>query len=296
LGTIVLPVSLPAAVANDARDSAVSAIGHTLNPLYASGARALAIQPDGRIVVAGSWSTTERPYGPPAFALARYKANGRLDPSFGLHGTLLTGFGLRGANATDLALQPNGRIVVVGTSTMGDPVTTNDLDFVVARYLPDGRLDPKFGSRGKVHTKVTGSDNAAAMALQPDGKIVVAGSGGVVTSPTRFVLVRYLQNGRLDPAFGVAGKVVTDFGHRGFSYAVASRVFVESDGKMLLAGIVEPATSGLDVALVWWAFRLNYASARKLERIRQCCADGNHTMIAEQAGLPPFECYACAVG
>src|SRR5437870_3563768 len=133
------------------------------------GARALALQADGRIVVAGrSCPSTWR------FALARHDADGTLDPSFGGGGRVLTNFAGRD-EASALALQSDGKIVVAGFSGAG-----GRQDFAVARYNPDGSLDPSFGSGGRVLTDFGGDDEASALALQSDGKIVVAGSAGGV--------------------------------------------------------------------------------------------------------------------
>ena len=88
---------------------------------------------------------------------------------------------------------------------------THPGDFALARYLPDGRLDPTFGVGGKVSIDFGGCEEAYALVLQPDGKLVAAGiSTGI--SVDDFALARYLPDGRLDPTFGVGGIVTTDFG------------------------------------------------------------------------------------
>jgi uncharacterized delta-60 repeat protein len=155
---------------------------------------AVALQPDGKIVSVGN-SSTSSPFSL-AFALSRHNPDGTLDPTFGNGGTVLTSFGTANSAGSDVAIQPDGRIVAVGFAGG---------DFGVARYLPDGALDTGFGTGGLVTTDFGGFDQANGVALQPDGKIVVVGplQGAVGVA-------RYNPNGSLDTAFGTSGKVVTD--------------------------------------------------------------------------------------
>jgi uncharacterized delta-60 repeat protein len=165
------------------------------------------------------------------FALARYTPSGRLDPSFSGDGKVITGFRSgRHDVAYAVALQADGKIVVAGVSNGSG---TND--FALARYQPDGTLDPTFGRRGKVLTNFgSGSNDVAyALALQPDGKIVVAGA-----SNEDFALARYLSTGALDPSFDGDGTVTTNFFTlaTGDSRDVAYALVIQSDGKLLAAG------------------------------------------------------------
>src|SRR5439155_996244 len=180
------------------------------------GARALALQADGRIVVAGSSSAGA--FGSD-FALARYNSNGSLDPSFGTGGRVLTDFG-GDDEARALALQDDGKIVVAGG--FGGPC------FALARYNPGGTLDTSFGTGGRVLTDFGGDDEAAALALQADGKIVVAGfsdAGGFALA----ALARYNPNGTLDASFGSGGQVLTNFGG-------AQALALQADGRIVVAG------------------------------------------------------------
>jgi len=129
--------------------------------------RAVALQHDGRIVVAG-----ECYYAPGwDFCLARFSADGALDPSFGSGGKVVTPMGNNDDYIRALALQPDGKIVVAGYCWNG---TKNDV--CLARYLASGALDTSFNSTGKLISPIGSSDSVAtAAALQPDGKIVVAG-------------------------------------------------------------------------------------------------------------------------
>src|SRR5439155_10568876 len=105
------------------------------------------------------------------FALARYNPDGSLDSTFGASGKVMTEFGFGWDVANALALQPDGKIVVAGSAYSGP-----DHDFAIARYNSDGSLDTSFNGTGKVITSIgPGNDYANSVALQPDGKIVVAG-------------------------------------------------------------------------------------------------------------------------
>lgn len=182
-------------------------------------ANGMALQPDGKIVAAG-WSSGD-------FALARYLPDGGLDPAFGGDGTVVTDFGLGQDAAACVAVQADGKIVAAGQAFNG-----SDSDFGLARYNPDGSLDSSFGVGGKVTTPFGGFDDVRGMAVQADGKIVVAGFtdvGGTVD----FALARYLPDGTLDASFGTGGKVVTPIGG-GADYATA--LALQPDGKIIVSG------------------------------------------------------------
>ncbi len=98
---------------------------------------------------------------------------GNLEPTFGSGGAAITGFGSGADEARNLAVQPDGKIVVVGHAFNG-----TNLDFAVARYNANGTPDMGFGTGGKVMTDIAGGDDLAyGVIIQPDGKIVVAGDG-----------------------------------------------------------------------------------------------------------------------
>ena len=183
-------------------------------------ALALVLQPDGKIVVAGRTNKN----GNFDFALARYSAGGVVDTTFGTSGLVTTDFGGSVDRAFAMALQPDGKLVVVGDS---------DANFALARYNGDGSLDPGFGIGGKVLTTFGGTDQASAVVLQPDGKIVVAGQTDTGTS-IDFALARYMPDGSLDGAFGSGGRVTTNF--IGTSDDLGSAVAVQFDGKIIVGG------------------------------------------------------------
>lgn len=188
-------------------------------------ANAVAIQPNGKIVVAGeSFVQAENTW---AFLLARYTTSGALDPGFGTGGKVLTDVGSGDAYA--VAIQPDGKIVVGGTSEGGGPGGYN---FTVLRYTKNGALDTTFGTGGKVLTDMgsASDDEVHAIALQPDGKIIVAGTS-ITNGKYDFALARYTKDGALDTTFGTAGKVLTDLGS---SSALA--VVIQKNGKIVVAG------------------------------------------------------------
>lgn len=164
-------------------------------------ARALAIQADGKIVICGEANTG----GGDDFALARYNADGSLDTGFGTGGKVTTAFAGSLDWARAIAIQPDGRIVVAGHSGSGN---SSD-DFALARYLTDGSLDTSFSSDGKVTVNMGVGDNGLAIALQSDGKIVVAGSAN--TGGTA-AIARFNTDGSLDNSFSGDGMQLASFG------------------------------------------------------------------------------------
>src|SRR5215204_1986697 len=180
-------------------------------------ATAVAMQTDGKIVAVGRGG----PGG--SFALARYKPNGSLDPTFSGDGKLTTNFGQFSDVAEGVVIQPNGKIVAVGS--VG---TTGGQDFALARYNPNGALDPTFSGDGKQTTGFGRFDGAQGMAIQPDGKIVAAG----FALDGDFGLARYNPNGALDPTFSGDGKQTTGFGR----FDGAQGMAIQPDGKIVAAG------------------------------------------------------------
>jgi len=204
------------------------------------GVSSLALQPDEKIVAAGGAFIN----GSSAFALARYNRDGALDAGFGAGGEVTTNFGGRYERATSVALQPDGKIVAVGQSVLG---LFND--FALARYNSNGTLDASFGTDGKVITDFGVSAAANSVAVQPDGKIVVAGEANI-DGNYEFAVVRYNSNGALDNSFGAGGKVTTDFGllEQGFSYIDSASLAIQWDGKIVVAGKTFIG-GGFDIAL-----------------------------------------------
>ena len=164
------------------------------------------LQSNGDIVVSGG------------FGLARYLPDGQLDRSFGTGGLAPAGFAFDGDSGTAVAVQPDGKIIWAGSQ--GNPAfpAGGTFEFAVARFNPDGTLDASFGAGGKVSTEffnppLQGAQEFAdAVLVQPDGKILVAGSarqGQNRFAPIQGAIARYNPDGILDSGFGSGGKVLT---------------------------------------------------------------------------------------
>jgi uncharacterized delta-60 repeat protein len=184
-----------------------------------SGAVAVALQGDGKIVVAG-WTTFLFDAN---IVVLRYLADGTLDAGFGTGGIVQTDpddylF------PSDLVIQPDGKIVVVGGAGLGG-------DIVVLRYLADGTPDASFGGDGSVAVELTNASEARGVAPQPDGRIVVVGSRFVPHTGNRLAVLRLLADGSLDPAFGVGGVVPNDD-----TPSHATAVALLPDGRIYVGG------------------------------------------------------------
>jgi uncharacterized delta-60 repeat protein len=195
--------------------------------------RAIAVQPDGRVVVAGDAPSAA------GFALARYLPDGSPDPSFGIDGYAETHFPAS-AFASAVAVQPNGKIVVAGSSVIPD--TSKVSEFALARFNPNGSLDTSFGTDGSTTTfiPVSGSPARAAadaLAVLPDGEILAGGTAGwdnptTYQSSSSFTLVLYRADGSLDSTFGDGGIVQTAFDGN----LQLDSIAVRPDGKIVAAG------------------------------------------------------------
>jgi uncharacterized delta-60 repeat protein len=194
--------------------------GRVITPVSAASDEVadVAIQSDGKIVAAG--------FASGATAVARYTSAGTPDTGFGSGGVTFAG----SAQGRRVALQPDGKIVVAGLELAGLGVK-----FAVFRFNADGSSDASFDGDGRATTSFglgTGEYSYAdAVALQSDGKIVVAGTAGG-GGKSRVALVRYNTDGSRDSAFGSSGKVTTDVG----TFAKGIAVAVQSDGTIVVAG------------------------------------------------------------
>ena len=195
------------------------------------------IQKDGKIIAAGRSQNS--------FAVARYNADGSQDTSFNGSGIVITPLG-NDSGAVDLAIQLDGKIVVVGYSR-GVSNDFSTADFAVARYNPDGSLDTSFDGTGKIIIPIGGfADYANSVAIQADGKIVVAGNSDG-DSGRNFVVVRFNPNGSLDTTFNGTGKVTTPFCCTSYAIGVA----IQADGKIVVAGATDDYLDGwFDFVLV----------------------------------------------
>ena len=213
--------------ADGSLDTSFGGSGTVTTSLGASNAVAhgVAVQTDGKIVVAGNLSQY--------VVVVRYNPDGGLDTSFGSNGVVSTTVGIGFATGRSVMLQPDGQIVVGGDTE----VVGNEIDFVVVRYNPDGSPDGTFGAGGIVTMSfITPGVTSSGASLQPDGKIVLVGYYLVGTSgPFNIAMVRFTAAGSLDGSFGVGGKVTTIFpGTRNGNQAFA--VALQSDGKIVVGG------------------------------------------------------------
>lgn len=198
--------------------------------------RAIAVQPDGKILMAG-YSDNGSNYD---FALVRYNINGLPDSTFGNHGMVTTAIGNGDDIGYALAIQPDGKILVAGYSA-----NNMNNDFALVRYNTDGVLDISFNSDGKVTTDFGNNDKGWSVVIQTDGKILVAGVAEIGPG-NDFALARYDTAGLLDNTFDADGKVTTDFGN----FDEGRSVTIQPDGKIVVAGYTWDAiNSRLDYAL-----------------------------------------------
>jgi uncharacterized delta-60 repeat protein len=183
----------------------------TLDPSFGDGGAALfgpvtgggaaAFQPDGMIVVAGGIGYGT---GDVDAALWRFYPDGTPDPSFGTGGAITLDLGGPGDEFLDVEVLPSGAILAGGGKFTGDGSSAAQ-GAVVARFLPDGTLDPAFGSGGLVmEPNVAGAPDAyTSLDVRPDGRIVAGGKRGEFSDAC--YAVQYLEDGRRDGAFGTAG-------------------------------------------------------------------------------------------
>jgi len=219
-------------------------------------------------------------------ALATPAQAASLDPTFGSAGTTSTAFGNYGA-AARVVIQPDGRIVTAGQDALGD--------FALARYTTSGALDTNFNGTGKVTTTPSGScsGQARALALQADGKIVVAGTSCPnFTSTRNFTIYRYNTDGSLDTTFGSSGKATVNF------YAGASEAYAVAvqGGSIWVAGY---AGSGFALARLTSSGTLDYSfgsgSGTVTSTVGTSSAFANGLVI-QADGKPVLAGYASSVG
>ncbi len=218
-----------------------------------SAALAVALQPDGRIVAAGAVSG-----GPTGvdIALARYTANGSLDPTFGVGGRVVTDLQSPFQAASAMVIQPDGKLVVSGYTKPFDSYP----DFLVARYTSSGALDQSFGGGGIVSTDfqpgcgaldrtfgiarngvAIATGGVSDLARQPDGKLVTVGlRSGRSDTDVNFGIARFNRSGLPDKSFH-GGEATTDFG----AWDMAAAVALQPDGRIVVRGSTERLEGGI---------------------------------------------------
>jgi uncharacterized delta-60 repeat protein len=248
LSTNRLPVTR--AAAGDL-DSAFGTNGKVISDLFGQSevANAVALQNDGKIVVAGYTSLPTAPQRAD-FALARYNSDGSMDVTFGNNGKVVTDFDATHRDqANALAIQSDGKIVAAGfTSFIGSNDNT-DYALAMARYNADGTLDSSFGNAGKVVTNISNPsgfniyyrESINAIAIQNDGRIVATGTAFLNFAQSMdFTTIRYLTDGSIDHSFGTNGKVFTNFINPTPSEPndSAGEIFIQNNGNIVVSGRV----------------------------------------------------------
>lgn len=213
-----------------------------------------AIQKDGKIVAA---VTVYSPNNKVSMFIVRYDANGKLDKNFGLNGKITPELNSYRAYAGAVSIMPDDKILVAGYSYQPHGQYSN-YDFTLLRYHTNGRPDSSFGNNGIVLTDFnngTEGEIATEMVLQPDGKLIVAGTSrdfgedqGIYR--TRFICARYNTDGKLDSSFGEEGKQRFYFDVDAFDEeAVANDLAIDSKGRIIIAGYNTSYTKGADAAI-----------------------------------------------
>lgn len=208
---------------------------------------AVAIQPDGKIVVVGSAQSGATDVD---FAIARLNPDGTLDTTFGSNGLRTVGFDLAAPfvdRATAVAIDSLGRIVVAGTAQAG---AGTDTDFAVIRLLPNGDLDAEFDADGRqtIGFDVVGGtleDRAAGVAVDAKDRIVVAGTVAAADAGDfDFGVARLLVNGAPDTSFNSTGRVQIGFDLGGANADTASAIALDVPDRIVVAGTVQISNFG----------------------------------------------------
>ncbi len=237
---------------------------------YNEQAIAVALASQGKIVVAGSASL---PAAQQAIMVARFTQDGKLDPTFGGTGQVITNLSSRYEQANAVAVDSSQRVVVAGVA---------DGRFFVARYRSTGVLDTTFGTDGTVVTSFgnyPSHNGAEGIAIARDGKILITGGTGA----NQFAVARYNTNGTLDSTFGVGGKVVTSLS----PWAVASSVAIDGNGKIVVAGtsgdkfaaVRYNANGSLDTSFGFLGLSLIDFASSEIEVVRAMIVDSSNRVI-----------------
>jgi uncharacterized delta-60 repeat protein len=187
---------------------------------------AIALQPDGKFITVGRIQRCDTSCNYD-FLLIRFNQNGTLDDTFGNNGAVIADNFNQNESAVAVALQPDGKIVVIGqsVSVLSQP---NVFGFKIMRFLPSGARDTSFGANGLVYEAFDDRGGTAqSMFIQPDGKIVVAGT----LNNSTLLMARFNADGGLDMGFGANGRLVTD------AYNISDvEILRQPDGKIIVAG------------------------------------------------------------
>ena len=205
-------------------------------------ARDVVVQPDDKILLAGFSSNNNNT----DFVIVRFTSSGYVDTSFGFSGRAILDFN-NGSNdnLSEIALQPNGKILAVGYT-----FSSSAPDFALARFHSSGSRDYSFGSSGRQILDIFGStDIAHAIAVQSDGRILVAGDAYHSSLSRYYMTILRLNSNAtaFDSSFGNSGATYVSFGP---TWNVISDVALQSDGKIVAAGYTDARNANYDVALL----------------------------------------------
>lgn len=207
------------------------------------------VMSDGRILTCAP--LTDNGSSGTDFLLMRYLADGGLDTSFSFDGKVTVDFGGDNDQCNAVALQGDGKIVVAGTTN-----AAGNSDFAVARLSADGTLDTGFGNgtgKAVVAFDAGGSndDIGGSLAIQPDGKLLVAGWSASAANGDDFAIVRLLPDGTRDPAFNLTGRVTVgfDFPASTNKSDQADNVIVDPAGRILVGGVAQTSGQSFDFAV-----------------------------------------------
>lgn len=221
--------------ANGTLDTTFSSDGGTTTDIGTASqdfANAVAVQADGKILVAGYSNSA----GNNNFVTVRYNVDGTLDTFFGAGGKVTSDFG-NDDRAACITIQEDGKIVVAGSTDGGSS------DFAVARYLADGSPDTSFSGDGRQNATFFSADFCQTVAIQNDGKIVLA---GYTNNPgtNDFAIARFTADGTLDSTFDTDGRATVSFGDDDR----ASGVVIQDDGAIVVAGSWDGGDSDMAIA------------------------------------------------
>jgi uncharacterized delta-60 repeat protein len=252
LAVLLMAPGEPANAGSDPLDTTFGGDGITSLPPNSAFVRTtdVAVQGGGKTVVVGIYRVDG---GSDEFGVARYNFDGSLDASFGDGGLVHTSIGSSYSRASAVAIQSDGKIVVVGTTERDLTLRIDPTVFAIARYRPDGSLDPTFDGDGKATVRVSDFSLANDVAIQSDGKIIVVGDDlnlsniPIIPDPNEyrnyadFAIIRLNTNGSLDTTFNGDGKVTVGFGDDEFCKSVAidysgTAATNPHYGKIILAG------------------------------------------------------------
>jgi len=253
LATIVITLAASAHAADGDLDPTFGDGGFRLAGIldgYASLSTGAAVQPDGKIVTCAAEGSTAYD-----FFVARYTADGAIDTSFSFDGHTTIDFGGNDDFCSGIVVQADGKIVVSGKTT--PPAGTNT-DFAIARLNSDGTLDTASFGAGTGKTVVAfdlggnNADTATAIALRPNGRIVVAGSAQTGANGLDFAFLQLNTDGSRDTGFNLTGRLTV-----GFNLAAstskddqAEQLAIDASGRITAAGVTDNGPGGLDMAVL----------------------------------------------